>query len=339
MLAVGVIGTGAIGRDHIRRMTRVLAGVTVTAVTDVDLAVAKTVAEGVPGAAVHPTGADLIAAPDVDAVLVCSWGPSHEEYVLAALRAGKPVFCEKPLASSAAACERIVAAEVSGGRRLVQVGYMRRYDPAYRALKAVLDSGRIGAPLMMHCAHRNAGVPGHYQKENTITDSAVHEMDAARWLFGEEVSAVRVLAPRSNRHGGDLVDPILLLMEMAGGALVDVEVSVNIRYGYDIRAEVVGEDGTASLADPAATVVRVAGTRASAVEDDWRLRFERAYDLELQDWIDAVSTGAAPTGPSAWDGYAAAVVTDASVASLHSGDRVPVTLMDRPAFYTERGRP
>jgi myo-inositol 2-dehydrogenase / D-chiro-inositol 1-dehydrogenase len=125
---VGVIGTGMIGQDHIRRITEVIPGGRVAAVTDVDLDRAGQVAAGLAGARVHPTGQDLIADPDVDAVLVTSWGATHEEYVLAAIAAGKRVFCEKPLAPTAAGALRIVEAEMAAGRRLVQVGFMRRYD-------------------------------------------------------------------------------------------------------------------------------------------------------------------------------------------------------------------
>ncbi|MEV6600856.1 Gfo/Idh/MocA family oxidoreductase [Actinoplanes sp. NPDC051346] len=333
MLKVGVVGTGMIGQDHIRRMTTVLAGVEVTAVTDVDVETAKRVAAALPGAVVHGSGEDLIADPGVDAVVVCSWGPTHEQYVLAAIAAGKQVFCEKPLATTEEACRRIVEAEVAHGRRLVQVGYMRRYDAAYRALKAVVDSGRIGTPLMMHCAHRNAGVPSFYSKESAITDTAVHEIDMVRWMFGEEITAVRVLVPRKSRNGGDLQDPLLLIMEMAGGAIVDVEISVNIRYGYDIRGEVVGEDGTAALGELSPVAVRVSGQLAAPVPADWRERFLRAYDIELQEWIDSIATGGPPVGPSAWDGYAAAVVSDAGVAALRGGERVDVSLMPRPPLY------
>jgi myo-inositol 2-dehydrogenase/D-chiro-inositol 1-dehydrogenase len=331
-LRAGVIGTGMIGRDHIRRMSTVLSGVRVTAVTDVDADTARRAGAGV-GATVHATGAELIADPEVDAVVVCSWGPTHEEYVLASIAAGKPVFCEKPLATTQDACLRIVEAEVAHGSRLVQVGYMRRYDGAYRALKAVLDSGTIGAPLFMHCAHRNPSVPGHYEKEMAITDTAVHEIDMVRWMFGEEIAAARVLVPRRSRHGGDLQDPLLMILEMAGGAIVDVEISVNIRYGYDIRGEVVGEDGTAALGELSAVAVRRAGQLATPVPADWRERFIRAYDVEFQEWIDSIAAGIGPVGPSAWDGYAAAVVSDAGVEALHSGERVTVSLADKPKLY------
>jgi myo-inositol 2-dehydrogenase/D-chiro-inositol 1-dehydrogenase len=143
-----------------------------------------------------------------------------------------------------------------------------------------------------------------------VSDTAVHEIDMVRWMFGEEIVAAQVLTPRRNRNGGELRDPLVLLLEMESGILVDVEISVNIRYGYDIRGEVVGEEGTAELGEPSSVRVRRAGTVAEPVPADWRERFVRAYDVELQEWVDAVA-GDGELGPSSWDGYAAAAVSDA----------------------------
>jgi myo-inositol 2-dehydrogenase/D-chiro-inositol 1-dehydrogenase len=334
---VGVIGVGMIGQDHIRRVTQVLSGASVVAVTDVDSEVAKKVADGIPGGAtVHTNGQSLISDDSVDAVVVCSWGPTHEEYVLASIAADKPVFCEKPLATTQEACLRVIEAEVAAGHRLVQVGYMRRYDESYRALKSAVESGVVGLPLMMHCTHRNPAVPAYYEADSAISDTAVHEIDMVRWLFNEEIVATSTLYPRRSRNGGALADPMILLLEMASGIVVDVEVSVNIRYGYDIRGEVVGENGTVALGEASPIVLRVNGGVTNKIPADWRERFIRAYDVEFQEWIDGLRLGA-PLGPTSWDGYAAAVVSDAALKARHTGTRVSVSLPDKPALYAAPG--
>jgi myo-inositol 2-dehydrogenase / D-chiro-inositol 1-dehydrogenase len=336
---VGVVGTGMIGRDHVLRLSNVLAGAEVVAVTDVDPVNAAAAVADLPRAVVHPDGQALVDAPDVDAVIVASWGPTHEEYVLACMAAGKPVFCEKPLATSQEACRRILDAEVAVGRRLVQVGFMRRYDPAYRAMKDVVTSGAIGAPLLVHSRHRNPSVPSHYVREMAITDSAVHDFDIVRWLLDEDFASATVLAPRRSRHGTDLQDPLLIILRTESGVLVDVETSANSRYGYDVGGEVVGEDGTVALADTNPVVVRREGGFAGAVPAGWRERFVRAYDVELQAWVDALAAGLGATGPSSWDGYAAAVASDAAVAALRTGETVEFRLGPPPAMYADSQGP
>ena len=209
---------------------------------------------------------------------------------------------------------------------------MRRYDPAYRALKETVASGAIGAPLFVHCAHRNPSVPSNYTSDMALNDTTVHDIDVVRWLLDEEVVATSVLTPRRNSRGGDLRDPIFVLFKMASGALVDVEVSVNIAYGYDIRGEVVGETGVAALAESNPVVVKREGSFSGRVPADWRERFLRAFDIEFQEWLVAAAAGTA-TGPSAWDGYAATVVSDAALEAQRTGAWTTVSLQERPAFY------
>ena len=214
---------------------------------------------------------------------------------------------------------------------------MRRYDAGYRALKAALDEGTIGTPLLMHCAHRNRSAPPYgFTTEGMIADSAVHEIDVVQWLFGEPIVAASILKPRRSRRAAEgLHDPLIVLLEMASGVLVDVEVFVNAGYGYDIRGEIVGETGTVALAEAAGEVtVKAAGARRGRVPGDWRDRFAAAFDAELQDWLNAVAAETS-TGPGSWDGYAAAAVTGGCLEALRSGQRTPVTLRERPEFYAK----
>jgi myo-inositol 2-dehydrogenase / D-chiro-inositol 1-dehydrogenase len=219
------------------------------------------------------------------------------------------------------------------GHRLVQVGFMRRFDPEYARLRALIASGEIGEPLLVHCAHRNAAVPTHFTSEMMINDSVVHEVDVARFLLEEEITAVTVLRPRSTRHAvPGQSDPLLVLFETAGGRMVDVECFVSTGVAYEVRTEVVGEDGSAMIGLDAG-LVRQGGaasgaTRSSALAPDFRQRFGRAYDIELQRWVDAARRGTID-GPGVWDGYAAQAVCAAGVQALRSGERTEVRLEAR----------
>ena len=331
-LRLGVIGTGNIGQDHIRRITQALSGAKVVAVNDIDGERAQKVAQGIGGRA-EATGQAVIAGADVDAVLVTSFGATHEEFVLAAIKAGKPVFCEKPLATTAAACKRILDAEVAFGKRLVQVGFMRRYDAGYRMLKALVDQGGIGAPLIAHCAHRNPAVGDDYTTDMAITDTAIHEIDTMRWLLDDEYVSAQVVYPKkTGRASKHLADPQIVMLETATGIRIDVEVFVNAVYGYDIQCELVGETGVARLPEPASVLLRQEARLGIELLTDWKKRFIASYDVELQEWINSVAAGRI-SGPSSWDGYAAAVTADACVESQGNGRIIPIRLGAKPALY------
>lgn len=320
-----------IGQDHIRRLTQVLSGVGVVAVSDIDRDRAAKAAPK--GATVYENAADLIAAPEVQAVVICSWGPAHEEQLLACLAAGKPVFCEKPMVTSEAAALKVLEAETAIGRRLIQIGFMRRFDADYRRLKAVIDGGTLGTPLMYRSVHRNASVPaGLYTSEMPLNDTLVHDADITRWLLSDEITAVEVRLPRRSTQGGELRDPHLVLLHMASGAIADVEISVNIDYGYDIRGEVSCERGVAALPNRPATVISDRHGIRQAIPTDWRERFIEAYDQEFREWIVAASNGTA-TGPSAWDGYAATLTADAALRAVESGQREAFRAIPKPDLY------
>lgn len=333
-LKLGVIGTGAIGQEHIRRCSKVLQGAQVVAVSDINVEGAKAALARIGiEAEVFANGHDVVKSPNVDALLVTSWDPTHEEFTLAAIEAGKPVFCEKPLAMSAEGCRRIVDAEIKFGKRLVQVGFMRPYDSGYRALKEVITKGEIGEPLMLHCAHRNPTVPENYTTDMAITNTLIHELDVLRWLTEDDYKSVQVVFPRStSKTHAKLRDPQVVLFETRKGIRIDVEIFVNCAYGYDIQCEVVGEDGIAKLPEPSAVQMRKDAKLSTSILTDWKDRFIDAYDVELQAFINDATAGKL-TGPSAWDGYAASVAADACLKAQESGAIEPVELPQRPAFY------
>lgn len=332
-IRVGIIGTGLIGEDHGRKLAGVIRGASVSAVTDVRRERAEEVAAALGGARVFDTGLDLITSDEVDAVLVTSIGETHAEYVLACIDAGKPVMCEKPLAPTVPECERIIEAEVAFGQRLVIVGYMRRYDAGYQHVKASLERGAVGDPLIVHNIHRNLEVPETYTSFMTMTDSMIHEVDVSRWLLGEEITAVQVIPPkRTPRAFPHLQDPQFAVFTTETGILSTVEFFANCQYGYDVRCEVVGSLGTASLLNPALASEIAAGHKSEAIPADWRERFSAAHTAEIQAWISGLERGEC-VGPSAWEGYAATKVVERGVEAVKSGERTTIDYIDKPALY------
>ena len=194
---------------------------------------------------------------------------------------------------------------------------MRRFDPAYVALKEAVHDGSQGRAVLLHCVHRNPSNHTGVTPELVVGNSMVHELDAARWLLEDEVVAVTA---RTVRRGGTWQpgDPVVAWLDTAAGALVEVEVFVNAGYGYDVRCEAVGTTGRSALPE--------------LVAPDFQTRFADAYRVELQEWVDAVLAGG-PTGPSAWDGHRATVVAAACTESLSSGRTVEVPADPRPALY------
>ncbi|QEU89652.1 Gfo/Idh/MocA family oxidoreductase [Streptomyces kanamyceticus] len=333
LLGVAVLGAGHMGADHVRRIGTTVGGARVVAVADPDTARAEAAVAGRAGVSVHGDALAALAAPGVRAALVASPEAAHEEVLLAACARGLPVFCEKPLTPDAASSFRVVEAEARLGRRLIQVGFMRRYDAEYAALKSLLDSGHLGRPLMLHCRHRNVASPPHFTSEMLISSSVSHEIDAARWLLGQEITAVTVLRPTPSGDAPQgLLDPQLVLFETSGGALVDVEIFVNCGFGYEVRCEAVCERGSAQVGDDRAMAVHFTGQARQDVAQDYLVRFADAYDREVRAWVTAARSGGA-AGPSAWDGYAAAAVAEAGVRALREGSRVTVELAERPGLY------
>ncbi|WP_329351486.1 Gfo/Idh/MocA family oxidoreductase [Vibrio natriegens] len=332
-LKVGVIGVGAIGKEHIKRVNY-LTGAHVTAVFDVnnDQVRSWLTQENIE-AEVFDNGVDLINSDMVDAIVVASWGPTHEEFVLAAIEAGKYVMCEKPLAVTEEGCRRIIDAEMACGKRLVQVGFMRRYDKSYRQLKSVLDQKIIGEPLTLNAWHHAPEAPG-FSGDMAITDSFVHEADVLRWLLDEDYATAQVILPRKTQISSEpeLQDPHIMILSTKSGVHISVQSFVFCQYGYDIQCQITGEKGVAALPDPATTVIRTNATLQQEIFVDWKDRFFDAFDVEFQEWIDGARAGQL-TGPTSWDGYCVSVTIDACVKAKYSGGIEKIELPEKPEFY------
>jgi myo-inositol 2-dehydrogenase / D-chiro-inositol 1-dehydrogenase len=330
-LRIAVLGVGVMGADHVARISSRISGARVAVVNDYLPEKAAEVAAAVPGARVANDPFDAIAADDVDAVLLATPGPTHEKQLLACLEHRKPVLCEKPLTTEVETSLEVVRREAELEKPLIQIGFMRRFDPEYQHLKALIDGGELGQPLVMHCVHRNPAVPPSFNSAMVVKDSLVHEVDVTRFLFGEEIASVQIIRPAANPSApAGLQDPQIAIFQTAGGRHVDVELFVTTGVAYEVRTEVVGELGSATIGLDVGLVRKSSpGTWGGRITPGFRERFGTAYDIELQRWVDAVRTGVNVDGPTAWDGYAAAAVCAAGVRSLESGERVAVELAER----------
>ena len=326
-LRVGVVGAGAMGADHVRTLTTSVPAARVTAVHDPDAGRAAQVA-GLAGAAAVGDALGLIASDEVDAVVVASPDHTHAGLVLACLEAGKPVLCEKPLALTVPDAHRVVEAEAALGRRLVQVGFMRRYDPGFVELRRLVAEETLGDVRLVHAVHRNASSSTSTDDAGLVTGSMVHELDTIPWLLGDELVGIRVESPVAEGFR----DPQVATLWTRNGSMATVEVFVNAGYGYDVRCELVGTRGSAALAPSAPVSTRIEGVDGRVVRADFVAHFADAYRIELDAWARAALAGTT-TGPTAWDGYVANVAAAAGVAALRSGRREPVDPGPRPALY------
>jgi myo-inositol 2-dehydrogenase/D-chiro-inositol 1-dehydrogenase len=331
---VGLIGAGIMGADHARILAHELPGVSLHTVCDADEARARKVAEssGAPHVSADPNA--VIGDEHVDAVLIASPDHTHAPLARACVEAGKPVLCEKPLSQEPGECLQVIAAETKRGKRLVQIGFMRRFDPAYLEMKSALKSGRIGAALMMHNFHRNVSAPANFTGQMAITNSAPHEFDIARFVLDSDYESISVFRPRlGDPH--KVGAPVFMVLKTLGGQLVSIEINNNAAYGYDVRGELVGEKGSVFLHRPVASEIHVDLKAMTAYPADWRPRFAEAYRLQNAAWLKSIETGN-PAGASAWDGYAATLVAEAGVRSLEISAPVSVSPVAKPPLYEDR---
>ncbi len=329
--AIGVIGAGGMGSRHATNLHR-LPGVEVVAVADPDDGAARALADAT-GAAIADAD-ELISSNETDAVVVASPDETHAGLAVACIDAGKPVLCEKPMATTTEDARAVLDAEVAAGRRLAQVGFMRVYDPAHVELKEAVDSGRIGRPIHVRAVHLNPPwVPRSV--ETVIVQSAIHDIHSVRWLLDREIDRVITqVVPGDDGSARLVVVHCWLADDVAATVFVDAH-----SYGYEIAVEVTGERGTIVTDAAAGLEVRQELERRRAVTDGWLDRFDTAYAIEVGDWVGSVIAGATPPGPSVWDGYVATHVAVAATRSAESGRPEPVATGVRPPLYDDGAAP
>jgi myo-inositol 2-dehydrogenase / D-chiro-inositol 1-dehydrogenase len=332
---LAIVGAGIMGADHARIFAERLPGAELRIVCDPDQTRAKRLADAVGAADVMIEAEAAIQRPDVDAVVIASPDFTHAPSSLACIRAGKPVLCEKPLSQSSKECLEVMEAEIAAGRRFVQLGFMRRFDQSYVEMKGARVDGKLGRPLMMHNFHRNVETPSaDFTGAMAITSSAPHEFDVVRFVLATEYRSISAFQPR---RSDAVVAPVIMVLETADDQLVTIEVNNNAAYGYDVRAELVGETGSISLNAPAFSKLDAGLTHSTGYAPDWRARFAEAYWRQNQAFLHFVRTGEfSPIAADCWDGYAAAVVGEAGVRALHAGRTAAVETAPTPRFYVRR---
>lgn len=333
MLNIGIVGCGAIGRDHCRRIQELVPGAQVVAASDYYKASAEGLAQKY-NLKVYENGDDLCRADEVDAVVITCSDDFHAHYILEAMKAGKWVFCEKPLAPNPEDCLKIIEEEVKIGKRKLQVGFMRRYDPGYAEMKRIIDSGEIGEPLMVHACHRVVSEPEGYTTDMAVSNSCVHEIELMRWMLDDEYDYGQVLKVRQNSVAKDRIyeTPQMILLATKKGILIDVEMQPADAYGYDVQCQVVCEKGTVNLPDPYAVIKRTTDGRTVPILHDWKDRFITAYDIEFQEWVKSIESGTLK-GSSAWDGYVTCVTADTVNKTRGTKQFLEIKTIEKPDLY------
>lgn len=329
-LRVGVVGIGRMGAQHARNLSGTVAGAKLVAIADPDEAAGKRLGEQLGLDAVYTDYKDLIGRDDIDAVVIAAPADKREEMVSACVEAGKHIFCEKPVAQDLDSARRIRRV-VEKGSVLYQLGFMRRFDPAYvHAFRRIRD-GVIGKPIFIRLTSRDAsGPPVQFLRDSggLFVDSSVHDFDLARWLMDDEVVSVYALGGNfvypEYADVGD-VDVGTATLSFAGGGIGLHDNARHSGYGYDIRTEVLGTEGAIQIGylNSDSVVLLKRGQGNYAYIPDFLERFADAYRSEMQHFVDCVREGRQPA-VGIEDGERALQIASAAQASLRSQRPEPV---------------
>src|SRR2546423_8289546 len=312
------------GRRHAENLARHVSGARLLAVTDADESTRESVARDLGTSGSESVDA-LLGLPGLRGVVIASPARFHETHAISAARAGKDVFVEKPIAKSLEGADRVIAAARDAGVRL-QVGFQRRYDPAYAEARKLVSSGALGRPLFYRGVNRDllapVGPPGSMDTNDILTESAIHDLDGARWMMADEVVGVRAtLAIVGDRATSPTSDLAMVELTFARGAVAHIEAMWGARYAYDIRSEILCEDGAVIVGGFSQTMLTVlrAGERHEDLYPGFLERYADAYVAELRDFVGGV-LDRRPPAVTGDDGRRALAI---ALAAARSADTTP----------------
>jgi len=329
---LALIGAGLMGSGHASIVAKSLPGASLHLICDSDFKQARAVADEYGSQDVATDPYSVISRPDIDAVIIATPDDTHAPLSLACIKAGKRVLCEKPLSQSSSECISVMEVEQSVGEQFVMLGFMRRFDQAYMEMKEAVDQDQLGRVLMMHNYHRNVETPTpDFTSAMAITNSASHEFDVVRHVLGVEYYSIN--SHKARRLDG-VVEPVLMILETTDNQIVSIEINNNASYGYDIQAEIVGEQGSISVNNIAFTKTDRNLASFTRYDSDWRSRFQEAYLRQNYAFLGFVESGIFPEMASdCWDGYCAAKVAEAGVEALVTGMKQTIEMIEKPKLY------
>ena len=292
----GLIGAGRIGRVHAETVAFRLPEAEIVAITDVNREAAQALAArcGIPS--VVPSAAEIFADPKIDAVLICTSTDTHAGLIVDAAKAGKHIFCEKPISLSLDKIDSSLAAVKTAGVKL-QVGFNRRFDSNFLRVRQAVASGEIGTPSLLHIISRDpAPPPLSYLRPSggIFLDMMIHDFDMARYLIGEEVEEVYasagVLVEPGFRNEDDF-DTAVVVLHFRGGAIGTIDNSRKAVFGYDQRVEILGSKGKIATENRYPNQVVVSGEKSVYTDlplNFFMQRYTESFALELELFTQAV---------------------------------------------------
>jgi myo-inositol 2-dehydrogenase/D-chiro-inositol 1-dehydrogenase len=324
LVGVALIGSGRMGSFHGETLARRIPGARLVAVADPAPGAAERLAAALGADAASTDPAEVVADPAVDAVVIAAPARFHADLVVAAAAAGKGVFCEKPMALTLADADRAVAATRAAGV-VLQVGFNRRFAPDWAAARALLEDGRLGTPRLLRSVTRDPGGfdPSRVPPDTIFNETLIHDFDALRFLNpGAEATQVYATADalvEPDWRDRGLLDTAVVVVGFDNGAVGVAEACFEAAYGYDVRGEVLGSGGMATMGDGRRTGMvfsGAAGRSVGLVRSDQELLAE-AYVAELTAFVDAVRAGTlAPVGGD--DARAALAIALAAAESVQT---------------------